>query len=781
MPPTQQDAILAAVLTVGMLIESGLQLDHSPRPALTLALDLVMGGTLAARRRAPALATAVAVAALGVFVRFAEIPDWTVPLLVIAAQFFTVGLVVNGRRRLMATASVLLAGLVGVLIVDPEDVTAGVIAILANAALFGLLPLAVGRTLRNRRVLTRELRTRSEELERDRDERTRRAAVEERTRIARELHDVVAHSVSVMVIQAQAAQRVAAADRPSARDALAAIEISGREALAEMRRMIGVMRTADAGLDGAAPGLSLLPALVDRARAAGLTVDVRLDGEMPTLAPGVDLVAYRFVQEGLTNVIKHAGPAHATVTVRPAQDALELEVSDNGRGGDQASPGGSGQGIIGMRERLALYGGQLDVGRRPQGGFRVRARIPLSAADPTPVAAPPPQPPSQPRRRMRSRLRHSRWTEPVFVATVTAISAVSLLRASHGHGGVVPRLLMASLIGSCVALRRRNPLLYATATISLAVICTAAFADIRQFPLAMYIVLVPPYVVAAYEDLPRAVAGLTVLIAGSAAVNVLATRPATPGDFVFPITVFTCAWAVGRTLRAGRALTIRLARTNERLAVEREHRARLAVADERNRIARELQLVVASSVSDMVVEAELARRLLDDDAAQAAVVAMGTLEATGRAALAEMRRILQVLRGPEEARLEPQPGLGALPLLLEQARVHGRQVELTVHGEPGPLPSSVELAAYRVVEEALARSDVVAATPEDTLQIVLEFRPTDLLLVITDSAGRRPPATVRMRERVTACNGELFDGPGADGAQELRITLPTGNYLAVLS
>jgi signal transduction histidine kinase len=245
--------------------------------------------------------------------------------------------------------------------------------------LFSVLPISVGRALASRRDLTRELRRKAVAVEREREERARQAAASERIRIARELHDVIAHSVSVMVIQTQAARRVAPADQESARLALATVESAGREALVEMRRMVGVLRRGDETLAAAgAPGLAQVAVLADRARAAGLPVELHVEGDRHPLPPGLDLAAYRVVQEALTNVVKHAGPARACVTLRYAPDELRLEITDTGRSSTREGPNGTaGHGLIGMRERLGLYGGELDAGHQEHGGFAVRARIPL--------------------------------------------------------------------------------------------------------------------------------------------------------------------------------------------------------------------------------------------------------------------------------------------------------------------------------------------------------------------------------------------------------------------
>jgi signal transduction histidine kinase len=185
-----------------------------------------------------------------------------------------------------------------------------------------------------------------------------------------------------MVIQTGAARRVAGSDRDAARKALTAVESSGREALAEMRRMVGVLRKGDAELaDAARPDLSQLSALAARARAAGLPVEVRVEGQPRALPAGLELVAYRVVQEALTNSIKHAGDARARVVVQYGSTMLELEISDDGRGPVTAEhEDGCGHGLVGMRERLRLYHGELHSGRRRGGGFAVRARIPLEGS-----------------------------------------------------------------------------------------------------------------------------------------------------------------------------------------------------------------------------------------------------------------------------------------------------------------------------------------------------------------------------------------------------------------
>jgi len=235
-----------------------------------------------------------------------------------------------------------------------------------------------GRAMRRREQLVEAHADRAQQLEREREERVRALVAEERARIARELHDVVAHSVSVMVVQAQAGPRLTA--REEAVTAFESIEASGREALVELRRLLGILRTEDKQLAiGPQPGLASLAGLVEQVRDAGLPVTLRIEGEQVTLPPGVDLSAYRIIQEALTNTLKHAGRANAEVVVRYSSSAVELEIVDTGSGPHDADINGSGHGLIGMRERTALYGGQLDAGPRPDGGYMVRARLPLGS------------------------------------------------------------------------------------------------------------------------------------------------------------------------------------------------------------------------------------------------------------------------------------------------------------------------------------------------------------------------------------------------------------------
>jgi signal transduction histidine kinase len=230
--------------------------------------------------------------------------------------------------------------------------------------------------LRRREERTNALEAQAERLAREREERARAAVAAERARIARDLHDVIAHSVSVMTVQGGAARLLLDQGAHRAREPLLAVEETGHQAMAEMRRLLGLVHAdEDAPALAPQPGLADLGVLADQMRRAGLPVAVEVHGAPTAPAPGVGLAGYRIVQEALTNALKHAGPARAWVTVRYEPEALVLEIADDGRGA--AGDGGGGHGLVGMRERVTLYGGEFAAGPRAEGGFAVRARLPL--------------------------------------------------------------------------------------------------------------------------------------------------------------------------------------------------------------------------------------------------------------------------------------------------------------------------------------------------------------------------------------------------------------------
>ena len=258
----------------------------------------------------------------------------------------------------------------------PALITGRAMGDVLPAVIFWALAWVIGRTLRRPRILAAALQDRALEQERQLADEARRAVAEERTRIARELHDVIGHALSVIVVQAGAERRVLGNGQGSTREVLAAIEQAGRQALAELGRSLGILRKNDQELELAPqPSLRQLDELLAQVREAGLSVELRIEGKEAALAPGVDLCAYRVVQESLTNVLKHAGPARAQVIIQFHKWDLDIQIIDDGRGPTYGV--GGGHGILGMRERVALYGGDLQTGPRDGRGYEVRARLPL--------------------------------------------------------------------------------------------------------------------------------------------------------------------------------------------------------------------------------------------------------------------------------------------------------------------------------------------------------------------------------------------------------------------
>jgi signal transduction histidine kinase len=361
--------VVAGQLAAFGVVADGGELFHGSH-GVNSVIAGVFDGLLLFRRRAPRAALAVMplvgivqtvyAGSTGFFGGF-------IPLLLLV---FSVALRESKLRSIAATAYAL-AGLIAIVLIAPG-------LSLANELPFSgtllVLIWALGRYLR-----TREHRTVSAEARAADLEATREAVLEdERARIARELHDVIAHSVSVMVVQAGAARMLLDDDIASARGSLLAVERSGRHALEEMRRLLGILRQDQRETELVPqPGLDAVQALVEQVRSAGLEVGLDVEGEPQPLAPGADLSAYRILQEALTNTIKHAGAASAAVRVAYSANEVELEVTDDGCGPSRGT--GGGHGLVGMQERVDLYGGRLDTGANPGGGYRVRAWLPLEA------------------------------------------------------------------------------------------------------------------------------------------------------------------------------------------------------------------------------------------------------------------------------------------------------------------------------------------------------------------------------------------------------------------
>jgi signal transduction histidine kinase len=378
-------ALVAAGLSLAQMQSFPIPRDRSP---LNIALVLLQTLPLVLRRRAPFTVFAVVAAAAGV----QGVLGLRGPLLAfLALNLALYSLAVYGDRRLAIGGAAVWASLLtvrlGYVIVTrwPQVTISGLSDVVDDYVLLAAA-WTLGEGVRQRRVHAAELEDRAARLEREREEKARQAVIQERLRIARELHDVVAHSLSVIGIQAGAARLVLDADpHPTGvREAVAAIEATANHAMAEMRRALGILRATDGS--GAAlaplPGLGQLPALLDQLRSAGLPVDLTVTGTPRPVATSIDLSLYRIVQEALTNALKHARATRAEVVVGYGAHDIMVEVTDDGRGPPPSAARSQGAGTIGMRERVALFGGELQVGPRAQGGYAVRVCLPIPAEEP---------------------------------------------------------------------------------------------------------------------------------------------------------------------------------------------------------------------------------------------------------------------------------------------------------------------------------------------------------------------------------------------------------------
>jgi signal transduction histidine kinase len=348
---------LLVVVSVGAAV-------HQHRGAAGIALGIAETLPLLWRRQRP---VEVVVAVTAVAVTTAALGPWPLPF-PLGVALYTLAARPGGRgARSVGVASI--AAMTTALAVTGYSQFGD----LASRVVFLAAGWLLGDSIRSRRAYILEIEEKAERLERERELQGRRAAAEEQARIARELHDVVAHALSVIVVQAAAADDVFEVEPHRVREPIRAIEHAARSALGDLRRVLGI-------LHGGAeyepqPGLARLDALVEQVRATGLEIALEVEGAPRPLPAAVDLSAYRIVQEALTNTLKHAGAAHATVRVRYGSQ-LDLEIRDDGSGAANGN-GNGGSGLIGMRERVTVLGGSVDTGPRPGGGYRVSARIPI--------------------------------------------------------------------------------------------------------------------------------------------------------------------------------------------------------------------------------------------------------------------------------------------------------------------------------------------------------------------------------------------------------------------
>jgi signal transduction histidine kinase len=388
--PTGVDAFWAVVLFgISLVAETTKQeATGTDAPALVIPIALLLCLVIALRRRMPEKMLLLA-GALGLAQLVLDVPTTAADFALVVIVYTVAATGARWASRLALGMGLCAASLAQLRWPEQDSSIAGNIAIVVFQTLPFALAWVLGDSMRTRRAYFAQLEERAARLEKEREAQAKVAVAAERARIARELHDVVAHNVSVMVVQADGAAYVLDAAPDQAKKALETISSTGRQALAEMRRLLGVLRTGEHQEGGEyvpQPDVEQIEDLVEQCRGSGLPVDFKIEGTPRPLPSGVELTAYRIVQEALTNTRKHGGPnAGASVRLVYFDDGLGLLVEDDGKGAphelyEEGGADGQGHGLIGMRERVGMVGGTLDAGPRPGGGFRISALLPLKPA-----------------------------------------------------------------------------------------------------------------------------------------------------------------------------------------------------------------------------------------------------------------------------------------------------------------------------------------------------------------------------------------------------------------
>jgi signal transduction histidine kinase len=753
------DQFVAAALA-GWMVWAGTT--APPLSVRDVAVLAAGAGTVAIRRVTPQVACGLTIAAFAATQQVGTTRTVAVALALLL-NFYMLGRRCDSLRRAVPAAVLLVAPAV-VLVSGPAG--SSVFDVATAWSFSCALPFAAGRAIDHHDAVTASLRAWTHGLARDQKEQVKKSTGLERARVARELHDVIAHNVSVMVIQAVAARRIAPSDRPGAATALATVEACGHDAMGEMRRLVGVLRDSPGT---PRTGLEDLGYLAERARSAGLAVTVRVEGQAVLLSPALELTARRVLQEAMTNAIRHAAPADATVTVTYTGSHLELDVRDTGRGLDANAPAPlpvGGKGLIGMRERVTGIGGDLTAVPVPGGGFRVHARLPMVPGS----GVAPVVPPVTARRDNSSR---SRWFDAVLAFLLFAACQAQLVASWHHRGSVVAETAILAGLTAPVAIRRRAPVTAAGLTMAFLVLAAASPLNVISPDAMLFVLLIPPYSAGAFAPGRRALAGLGICLAAWVALIVTTTVGPVAWE-VLSTGLIVGAWSTGRAIRARRRTAGKLSRTAVVISSEAEDLARLAVVGERTRIARRLQAAVTPCVADMITQASAARALLDRDL-PAAADAMAGIDITGRRALDEMRAVLGVLRtADDEPELAPLPGIGQLPALVRSVRDDGGEIGFRVEGEPRPVPAVCDLGIYRVAEEALRT--LAASSRQRSAKAALTVTFGDAWIALDVRAAGAPHVrwpTPLMAERATLSGGVIECATTAGDVACLRLELRT--------
>ena len=751
------DALIAFLLAAGALVHLR-SLTYSAPQALAVALAVISAGAVGFRRQAPALATAVAVAAM---VAYQWVTHDQVMLFLpfaVVLCFYTAAAGVRAARDLGVLGALLLLGVAGCASVAENTSGLTPANLGVHAAALVVIPALVGLVVARRSLMTQRLATTTAQLRIEQEIGLYQAALQERTRVARDVHDVVAHGVSVMVIQAAGARLNLATDPVAARSALEVVVESGRVALTELRRVVGMLH---AEVDS--PGLARVASLVEGFGQEGL-VSLSVREPPAILDPAVEVVLYRVIQEALTNVIKHAPRAPAHVELIFGDTTVDVEVANSPTPVPEHSHPGlsSKHGLTGMQERIVAVGGTYRAGPTPAGGWSVQVTVPLDpnasakTGDHAILLRPP--------RDVTAR----RWPVGIMTGVLLAILEVEVVLSAQRHGPLALNAAVIAAAAAALLLLPRRPMLFLIVVQLLAIPLSGGLTAVDATTImSVYVMIVPLIVVAVLSDAAQMMIGLVIVVAVEVGTGIFHHVAAT--DLIGSVLVSIAICAVGRVIRSQRLLSQSLRQAASDLASERVHRERLVVAGELTRIVRALDWRVTDDIAAMLIQAEVACEHLSIDP-PTALVAIATLESSGRDTLAEMRRILGLLRTEAVSAADTlAPGLDKIPLLIQAARDRSLDVALTVAGEPGPLLGGGDVTTYRIIEDVLAHID----SPGSQVSIHLVFEAHEVRIDI-DVTGRPPevwpPAMVH--DLVAACRGEIRSVQADLAATRLVVALP---------
>jgi signal transduction histidine kinase len=625
------DWAMALLLSVVVVVETAVALSAG-RAVFAAAAALVATTSVAWCRRRPILAVLVSGAATVAFTAIARTsPFFAFAIVLILVMYVAAADELSSRSGAVTTA---LAGwLVGVCCAAQELLDKLSVSAVVEVALpVAVAPSVIGLTVARGRRLTEQLAAANERLESERELTILLAAMRERNRIARDLHDVVAHGVSVMVVQSGAA-RVTLNDEPDlARQSLHEVAVAGRAALADLRRVVGAAKIPGADLAPMLNRVDALSGLVAGCRAGGLEVTVDRSG--PDLSAPIAEVVFRLIQEALTNVLRHAPGAAAAVAVDA--DQLEVRVSVvNSPGSVARDSAGSGIGLLGMRERVLAIGGSFHAAPSVDGGFRVVAALPLRAGRPS----------------VTSRLRDvGRRVGPRVVGGAIACGlTVDALVSSARRGPAWVNLCIVLLIASTLIWRRRYPLLFLCVINALALPLSNGLASINIPTLVSTVVFVAPtWTVSVWSAGRVASIGLAIEACFIAGQGWYWSYGA--GAVGSNLVVMALLWAVGRVVAKQRHLSEQVIRVRAQLEAEHHRLEQLQLDLEHERVVGQLRTQVVDQVSGMVVAAE-ALASTTTVGSEAARVEIQRIEQAGRGALANLREILGLLR----IDLDPSP------------------------------------------------------------------------------------------------------------------------------